>query len=997
MSQGRIGTFYSFWPMGAQLNWMKLGPGEDSHSDMIGVMKQALLFAGWLFGPAVLSLALIATVASQPNQSLGVDLYGNDEQLEAPTQVAEDLNQTEEIPNTMLLGDVEDALARSQLTIDAALETGARYAELDRGEITLDEAAELRLFAPSSALVLVDRVLEVKQDQPLSGRAHWIRGDAAMQEGDYELALESFEQVGETPVWDHLELRIISCLIELGYPTEAADRAHDLIEALIGSGYHTIHDARESRLTALWRASDWETLADEADDFLDRYEEYPRTDQLLNWLGESHLALGNLEQAATYFDQVIWDFPYRPVAEQALFSLQTLESAGIEVPTHSFNARFERARTLKFNKHWSIVADVLADLLEDYLEAYGERSFANEIRMLQFDNSYGSGDFETALYHLQEIIAQDERGVSSHEVYSELSLTYARLGQFEDGAEALRQRDEDRNRARRHLELGEYYHDNGFFTESLQHYREALSERSQRGWSFSFLLFMAGEYDTAAVHLEYLAEHSSGRERQRNRYFQARAMQEAGSLEDARFWFNEIYDAWPREYYGLQAQNRLYEMDQNISLLQLVENGTEQTPEIQEQHGEQTQTLEDLAESLVTGLDASLADLARSEFSSVQAVEIDGEGNLFTRPARIHWDGPEGVADTYLSYVADFDAQIIPFTEESNPTAIDDFVEAYGDLFPHMVRANYLLDVGQRYEALTESRDASIEYRSLRRERRPSSTRPVRLSLRLDAHYIDNRSDDTGYWGIELNTYRYPVPDANPERSLLGERQLAIYENRDELRESFYDALTTLGDYHLVRRFAREDGLSGLDPMGDGRERWSHAYSRAYPEIVVHHAESWEVNPYIVWALMKVESSFNPDSISRANARGLLQVIPKTGELISQRLGYWDFGPHNLMNPELSVEFGCYYFSELMTKFHGQEMLAFSAYNGGPHNMARWLEGRGELPLDAFIETIPFEQAREYTKKVYAYLALYRMIYLDEPLLYVGQTIDQEYENNIHF
>ena len=103
------------------------------------------------------------------------------------------------------------------------------------------------------------------------------------------------------------------------------------------------------------------------------------------------------------------------------------------------------------------------------------------------------------------------------------------------------------------------------------------------------------------------------------------------------------------------------------------------------------------------------------------------------------------------------------------------------------------------------------------------------------------------------------------------------------------------------------------------------------------------------------------------------------------------------MNPELSIEFGSYYLGELMEKFQGQELIAFSAYNAGPHRMARWLEGRGELPLDAFIETIPFQQAREYTKKVYRYLALFRRIYLGEEGLYVGQRIDSAYENNIHF
>jgi soluble lytic murein transglycosylase len=163
------------------------------------------------------------------------------------------------------------------------------------------------------------------------------------------------------------------------------------------------------------------------------------------------------------------------------------------------------------------------------------------------------------------------------------------------------------------------------------------------------------------------------------------------------------------------------------------------------------------------------------------------------------------------------------------------------------------------------------------------------------------------------------------------------------------------------------------------------------------YADEYDVNPYIMWSLMTVESSFNPDSVSVANARGLLQVIPKTGQLVALRLGYFDFGPADLMDPERSIEFGCYYFAELMTKFHGQELLAFAAYNGGPHHVSRWLQGRGSLPLDLFVETIPFDQAREYTKKVYRHVAMYRAIYRDETELYVGNVLDPDFELNIHF
>ena len=148
---------------------------------------------------------------------------------------------------------------------------------------------------------------------------------------------------------------------------------------------------------------------------------------------------------------------------------------------------------------------------------------------------------------------------------------------------------------------------------------------------------------------------------------------------------------------------------------------------------------------------------------------------------------------------------------------------------------------------------------------------------------------------------------------------------------------------------------------------------------------------------MTVESSYNPWAISRAGARGLMQVMPHTGALVAQGLGWADFGIAKLYEPELTIEMSAWYFHQLLKKFNGQLPLAIAGYNAGPHRVAWWLGRKDPMPLDEFIEEIPFDEAREYTKKVLRYLALYRLIYTGRPGPWVRQTINKKVGDNINY
>ncbi|MFU8803787.1 MAG: tetratricopeptide repeat protein [Bradymonadaceae bacterium] len=369
----------------------------------------------------------------------------------------------------------------------------------------------------------------------------------------------------------------------------------------------------------------------------------------------------------------------------------------------------------------------------------------------------------------------------------------------------------------------------------------------------------------------------------------------------------------------------------------------------------------------------------------------------YTTDARIYWNGRH---DSDVAFVRWQQGEMLgPAPKEFKAYDTDDYVgglsraaQAYGNLFPELIRAQWLWEAGMSSEARRAIRDVSLEYRGLIASGRPGA-QPHELSHDRWAYFIDNRRSKSGLWGMQSDEKRFPVPTAPAARKALLERQQTIVERRAELEPVLLHAFQEAGDYHLVRRHAlSRGGWTRQDPAGPNRDLWMMAYPRAFPELVIPAAIKHNINPYIIWALMLVESSFNPDSLSRADAMGLLQVIPRTGWKISALFGDEDFGPFDLLDEENSISQGIFYLGRLIEKFHGQELFAFAGYNGGPHRISAWLDIRGhDIPLDEFIEEIPFNESRGYAKKVLRFLGVYMRIYEGTDRIYVGQNVRRDY------
>ncbi len=163
--------------------------------------------------------------------------------------------------------------------------------------------------------------------------------------------------------------------------------------------------------------------------------------------------------------------------------------------------------------------------------------------------------------------------------------------------------------------------------------------------------------------------------------------------------------------------------------------------------------------------------------------------------------------------------------------------------------------------------------------------------------------------------------------------------------------------------------------MSTGFGGWDavRARPRAYAAHVHAAAEAHGLDPNLLFAVMRVESVYQKDIVSYAGAIGLAQIMPRTGTLIARERGKADFTCADLLDPETNLEFAAWYLRSLIDRFDGHLPLAIASYNGGPHNVRRWMEEHGrDLPMDAFLEHIPFTQTHRYVRRVLGHYQAYR-------------------------
>lgn len=142
-------------------------------------------------------------------------------------------------------------------------------------------------------------------------------------------------------------------------------------------------------------------------------------------------------------------------------------------------------------------------------------------------------------------------------------------------------------------------------------------------------------------------------------------------------------------------------------------------------------------------------------------------------------------------------------------------------------------------------------------------------------------------------------------------------------------------------------------------------YPKGYEGEVMYFSELYGVPAPIVFAVIKVESDFDPHAVSTAGAKGLMQLTDVTFEWIRSKIGT---DTDHVFDPTTNIRYGVYYLSYLYHRFEDWR-IAFAAYNAGPNRVDGWLKEDGEL------QAIPFKETREYLGRVDAAVKKYEKLY----------------------
>ena len=156
------------------------------------------------------------------------------------------------------------------------------------------------------------------------------------------------------------------------------------------------------------------------------------------------------------------------------------------------------------------------------------------------------------------------------------------------------------------------------------------------------------------------------------------------------------------------------------------------------------------------------------------------------------------------------------------------------------------------------------------------------------------------------------------------------------------------------------------------------AYPRKYSEFVTKYSEEFNVPEDLIYATIRVESSFDPEAISSAGARGLMQMMPSTFEWLTsdEHLGE-HLTPNKLYDPETNIRYGVYYLKYLYSKFDYDPDLVSAAYNGGEGNVAEWLLDERYADGEGGLKDYPdeFEETKNYVKKIRNSRKMYQKLY----------------------
>ena len=237
--------------------------------------------------------------------------------------------------------------------------------------------------------------------------------------------------------------------------------------------------------------------------------------------------------------------------------------------------------------------------------------------------------------------------------------------------------------------------------------------------------------------------------------------------------------------------------------------------------------------------------------------------------------------------------------------------------------------------------------------RSPEPTQPVVTRADIEQQTAYRRAIELKLLGLDA--------DAAHEVAVLTDR----YSRDPDVLIAFSTMLNEVGAYHHALRLARARFRDQLERTGGtvAQSLWNVAYPTGLlPTIKLQGAKG--VDPYLIAAIIREESQYDVKAVSRVGAIGLMQVMPSTANNIAQRVGLPAVGREDLFDQETNIRIGVRYVEQLLEQFSGNLVYTIASYNAGPIAVGNWISQNRGLNQDEFVELIPYQETRQYVKRV---------------------------------
>ena len=216
---------------------------------------------------------------------------------------------------------------------------------------------------------------------------------------------------------------------------------------------------------------------------------------------------------------------------------------------------------------------------------------------------------------------------------------------------------------------------------------------------------------------------------------------------------------------------------------------------------------------------------------------------------------------------------------------------------------------------------------------------------------------------------------ANPH--MLRARELYFLDRMVDAKREWFQALRYL-DHDQIKQAATlaskwkwHDSAIRTVAKTPHRNDFNLRFPMPYKSQVLEMAQARQLDPALIYGVMRRESLFDPLARSSVGALGLMQLMPTTARRVAQTLGMKRPRKSDILRIDNNIRFGTHYLKTVMNRFDNNVALAAAAYNAGPRNVRRWLPKNRIMPADLWVETVPFSETRNYVQAVLAYATVF--------------------------